>query len=228
MTDVQQRRDLTPAEVASFLRRNPDFLNDYPDLAMALTLPRALGPSTSLASYQMEVLRDKNRALNRRLHELVAIANENEQLVVRVHALTLSLMRARSAAEALSRIVAMLNEDLHSDLVRVVLTRPLSEPFEAEWFSRVDSGAAELAPVRELLVRSEPVCGRLEQHSSAYLFGERSGDVRSAVVLPVAGWGLLAIGSTDANRFHPGMGTLFLKLIIDAVSTALTRYGSAD
>lgn len=228
MTEVQQRRDLTPAEVASFLRRNPDFLNDYPDLAMALTLPRALGPSTSLASYQMEVLRDKNRALNRRLHELVAIANENEQLVVRVHALTLSLMRARSAGEALTRIVAMLNEDLHSDLVRVVLTRELPDTLEAEWLRRVDPNAAELGPVREILSRGEPLCGRLEQASGAFLFGERSSDVRSAVVLPVPAWGLMAIGSTDANRFHPGMGTLFLKLIIDAVATALTRYGSTD
>ena len=66
MNEIGTRRDPTPDEVASFLRRHPDFLRDFPDLALALTLPRQQGPTTSLAGYQLEVLRDKNRALNRR------------------------------------------------------------------------------------------------------------------------------------------------------------------
>jgi uncharacterized protein YigA (DUF484 family) len=36
---------------------------------------------------------------------------------------------------------------------------------------------------------------------------------------------MLAIGSADSNRFHPGMGTLFVRLIADAVSTAFARFG---
>jgi uncharacterized protein YigA (DUF484 family) len=32
------------------------------------------------------------------------------------------------------------------------------------------------------------------------------------------------VGSLDANRFHPGMGTIFLKLIADAVGAALARF----
>jgi len=35
---------------------------------------------------------------------------------------------------------------------------------------------------------------------------------------------MLAIGSLDANRFHPGMGTVFLRLIAEAMSTAVGRY----
>ena len=33
-----------------------------------------------------------------------------------------------------------------------------------------------------------------------------------------------AIGSRDPNRFHPGVGTVFLKLIGEAISTALARF----
>ena len=69
------------------------------------------------------MLRDKNRELNRRLHELIEIAHENQLLMVRVHTLTLALMRAGSLPETLSAVVAALTEDFNTDLVRIVLFR---------------------------------------------------------------------------------------------------------
>ena len=98
MNDLPAKRELGALDVAAYLRRHAEFLSEFPDLALVLKLPRQLGSTTSLASYQLEVLRDKNRALMRRMHELVAIASENEQLMARVHAFTLSLMRATSPA----------------------------------------------------------------------------------------------------------------------------------
>ena len=56
------------------------------------------------------------------------------------------------------------------------------------------------------------------------MFGARVGEVASAVLLPVDGVGMLAVGSQDANRFHPGMGTVFLKLIAEAVAAAVARF----
>jgi predicted small lipoprotein YifL len=53
------------------------------------------------ASYQLEVLRDKNRELSRRLQELFGNAQENERLAVRTHQLALALMRQDSAAGTL-------------------------------------------------------------------------------------------------------------------------------
>ena len=99
MTDLHPRREIDANDVAGFLRRHPEFLADFPDLAMNLKLPREQGASTSLASYQLEVLRDKTRALTRRLQELIEVAQENEQLMARVHGFTLSLMRAGSLGD---------------------------------------------------------------------------------------------------------------------------------
>ena len=82
-----------PLEVASFLRRHPRFLDQFPDLALTLAIPREEGQATSLAGYQLQVLREKNRELNRRLQELYAVANDNERLTLRVHQLTLALLR---------------------------------------------------------------------------------------------------------------------------------------
>jgi uncharacterized protein YigA (DUF484 family) len=60
------------------------------------------------------------------------------------------------------------------------------------------------------------------------LFGARAADVRSAVLVPIDGVGMLAIGSHDANRFHPGMGSVFLKLIAEAAAAAIARYPATD
>ena len=157
MSELPVRRELSDLEVANFLRRNPDFLTQFPDLALVLKMPRQLGDTTSLASYQLDVLRDKNRSLNRRLQELVAVASENEQLVVRVHALTLALMRATSLEETLRRVVATLNEDLASDLVRVVLHAAPPGLSEAEWLIASPADDRGLRPLLDVTSRGEPV-----------------------------------------------------------------------
>ena len=80
----------------------------------------------------------------------------------------------------------------------------------------------------EFLKRAEPLCGRLQQDKLDSLFGTRVGEVASAVLLPVDGVGMLAVGSEDANRFHPGMGTVFLKLIAEAVASAVARFAQKE
>jgi uncharacterized protein YigA (DUF484 family) len=43
-------------------------------------------------------------------------------------------------------------------------------------------------------------------------------------LLPIPGVGLVAVGSHDANRFFPGMGTLFLRMMGEALGVALKRF----
>jgi len=227
MTELSLKDGLTAMEVASYLRRHPEILRDFPDLALTLHVPREQGASTSLASYQLEVLRDKNRDLGRRLHELIEIAAENEQLMVRVHTLTLGLMRERTLADSLRRIAAGLTEDFHTDLVRLVLFRADADLPAADWLIAQRDGAAALPAFAEFLQRNEPLCGRLQPDKLDALFGSHAADVRSAVLVPVGGIGMLAIGSNDASRFHPGMGTVFLKLIAEAAAAAIARFPAA-
>jgi uncharacterized protein YigA (DUF484 family) len=211
-------------EVASYLRRHPRFLDEYPDLALTLAVPREEGQATSLASYQLQVLRDKNRELNRRLLELYGIANDNERLTVRVHQLTLALLRARDAAETLRTLVAVLSEDFRSEQVVVLLHRADPGLPAADWLQVVPSDDPALRPFGEFLQAGEPLCGRLQPEKLEQLFGARAAQVQSAALLPLAGRGMLAIGSTEAQRFYPGMGTLFLRLMAETLVAALARY----
>lgn len=225
MTDPNTpMREPSAHEVAAFLKRHPDFLNAFPDLAMGLKMPRQVGTTTSLASYQLDVLRDKNRALHRRLQELSATATRNEELVMRVHGLTLSLMRADSREATLERLVASLTEDFDSIEVRLVIYGPSAVAVQKPWLIPIAKGDPGLAPFADFHSGNEPLCGRLKADKLAFLFDGSSAAVESAALVAIGTRGLLAVGSADANRFYPGMGTLFLRLIAEALDSALSRF----
>lgn len=227
MAQLTIKDGLDAMEVASYLRQHPEFLKEFPDIALALRMPREQGSAASLASYQLEVLRDKNREQARRLQELIEIAHENEQLMIRVHTLTLGLMRVDGLADTLTHIVASLTEDFHTDLVRIVLFRSDPDLPANDWLIVESDCIGALPAFAEFFKRAEPLCGRLQPGKLDALFGERAAEIGSTVLLPVGGVGMLAIGSHDANRFHPGMGTVFLKLIAGAIATAVGRYSAA-
>ena len=214
-------------EVAAWLRRHPTFLKQFPDLALTMVVPRDDGPTASLASYQLEVLRDKNRELSRRLVDLGANAQINERLAVRTHQLTLALMRQTSAADTLRAMAASLEEDFAGDLVRIVSFDDVPELAEAPWLQVIAKDDARLAPFHDCLQDGEPICGRLQQEKNDVLYGERVNEVSSTALLPLPGVGLIAVGSYDPNRFYPGMGTLFLRMMGESLVTGLQRFRSA-
>ncbi|NZA27815.1 DUF484 family protein [Luteimonas sp. SJ-92] len=211
-------------EIAAWLRRHPKFLQQFPDLALSLVVPREDGPAASLASYQLEVLRDKNRELSRRLQDLYAVSQENERLAVRTHQLTLALMKQANAAATVRAMAASLAEDFNGDLVRIVLFAPVPGLDDAEWLQVVPREDRLLQPFGDCLKSGEPLCGRLHPDKQALLYGPRVDEVQSSALLPIEGVGLVTVGSREPNRFYPGMGTLFLRMMGEAFAVALRRF----
>lgn len=225
MSEIQEKHGAH--EIATWLRRHPDFLRQFPDLALSLVVPRDNGPAASLASYQLEVLRDKNRELSRRLADLSANAQVNERLSVRTHQLTLSLLRQDSRAQTLRAMAASLAEDFDGDLVRIIVFEPVEGLEDAEWLQVLAPDAPELSAFRDALGDGEPLCGRLQAEKNAVLYGARREEVQSSALLPLPGVGLVAVGSHDPNRFYPGMGTLFLRMMGESLAAALSRFDQA-
>ena len=221
----QTTETLGAHEVAAWLRRQPKFLQQFPDLALTLVVPREDGPAASLASYQLEVLRDKNRELSKRLRDLYAISQENERLAVRTHQLTLALMRQSDAASTVRALAATLAEDFNGDLVRIVLFAPVPG-LEEEWVQIVARDDRALQPFADCLKEEEPLCGRLHPDKQSLLYGPRVDEVQSSALLPLEGIGLIAVGSRDGNRFYPGMGTLFLRMMGEAFAAAMRRFAA--
>ncbi|MBD8642025.1 DUF484 family protein [Stenotrophomonas sp. CFBP 13724] len=223
MSDSTEK--LAGHEVAAWLRRHPGFLKQFPDLALTLVVPRDDGPTASLASYQLDVLRDKNRELSRRLADLGHTAQVNERLAVRTHQLTLALMKQDSAADTLRAMAATLEEDFDGDLVRLVVHVPVAGLEQAPWLQVLAADSPLLRPFRDCLKDGEPICGRLQPEKNAVLYGGRAEEIQTTALLPLPGVGLIAVGSHDPNRFYPGMGTLFLRMMGESLVVALKRFG---
>jgi len=212
--------------VAKFLRRNPAFLSDYPDVLESLQLSHASGVASSLIERQVSQLRKKNNELERQLNRLVHVASENEHLMSRLHQLTLELMSISDPTAFFEHLGRSLLNDFKADILRICLfdSRVASMAGdEVRWVDRQDEN---LQQFQGHLERDHTVCGRLNQNKLTFLFESKANWVQSTALVPLGkkgADGLLAIGSSDPARFYPGMGTLFLDLLADVISSSLNN-----
>lgn len=217
----------TPKDVvATYLTEHPDFFEQHPEILEALHLNHESGEATSLIERQVEQLRASNQDLNRQLNRLVQVASDNEQLMSRLHRLTLELMTINSRQEFFDQLNKSLLEDFNADIVQVCLfdEGPTDEGDEQIRTIAPDDPALE--PFRAHLEKSRAICGRLSEGKLEFLFGNKGRWVQSSALVPLGekgADGMLAIGSSDPARFYPGMGTLFLELLADVISTRLSR-----
>ena len=97
------------------------------------------------------------------------------------------------------------------------------------WGKGLPPSTPESAPMdEELRVRVEsmgaPHCGPAAGSPFLPWFGDAREHVRSVALVPLGqtrGFGLLALGSEDAQRFYAEMGTLYLRRIGELTAAAL-------
>lgn len=224
MVDTPVAAVLAADDVASYLRRHPQFLAAYPDLALTLQMPRQHGEVASLASWQLQSLRERNGAQESRLQELIDNAQRNEVLMLQVHALTLALMRAPGLAQVLEVAVQMVSDGLGVDHVRLLLFLEAPDLPAMPWLHLEPRGPAAVPMFATLLETGQPHCGRLTDAQAHFLFGGQERMPGSAALVPLGDLGLLALGSDDANHFHPGMGLTFITLLAEALVAAISRF----
>ena len=62
--------------VAAFLEQHPDFFKRHPELSERIRVPHECGDAVSLITYQVQLLREQNRRLGKRLEDLVRVARD--------------------------------------------------------------------------------------------------------------------------------------------------------
>jgi uncharacterized protein YigA (DUF484 family) len=222
---------LSDASVAEYLQTYPDFFERNGALLTKLRLPhlRDAGATVSLVERQVEVLRERNQALERKLKELVDVARANDALADRIHRLSQRLIRAHDLLQAINAVETSLREDFdarHSVLVLFLEeARPLGSA-EGRFLRAEDPAGTEIKTFESLLQSGKPRCGQIRDSQRDYLFGKDSIEIGSVALTPLGpkgALGLLAIGASDADRFHPAMSTEFLSRIGELVTYALIR-----
>ena len=216
---------MSPQDVAEYLKSHPEFFDLHADLLQAVTLPHPHGGrAISLSERQMLALREKIKALELRLAELVRFGQENDAILERLQRWTRGLLlqrQARALPDALQNSlaeiftvpqVALRIWDASDDFTDLAATRPVAPEVRtlADQLRLPYVGASAPAYALAIDLLDGPA-------------------VESIALLPLrrgaapAAFGLLVLGSPDARRFHGGMGTEVLARIAETASAALTR-----
>ena len=95
------------------------------------------------------------------------------------------------------------------------------------FFRVIEKNDETLSPFKTFLNGSSARCGQIRDTQKDFLFRDDADEVGSAALVPLADAaeiGFLAIGSADADRYHPAMSVDFLTRLGELVTGALRRY----
>lgn len=210
---VSQPKEITQRDIITYLQNNTDFFKNNPYILSQMEIPHECNGATSLIELQVNVLRDKNDELKAKMVELMQMARENDQLSERMTKLTLWLMEAENLPQVLQVLDKAIRSDFQADAITIRLFEKEKMPDIAPDFL-ISKDDPELKPFEFFFRAERPLCGRLKPDQLKFLFKDKSSEIQSAVLIPLghrSGIGMLAIGSKDKDRFHPAMGTTFLK-----------------
>lgn len=211
-------------DIALFLRGHPQFFDQHPELLEKIHVPHPHGGrAIPLAERQTLALRDKVKLLEGKLGELIRFGEENDAISEKVHRLAAALVAARDFAALIHSLHFHLREDFAVPHVALRI-----------WGKALPAGldaarAVDEAQQRNAAAMGAPQCGPAGGNPFVSWFGEAAEHVRSVALVPLgqqgemrAVFGLLAMGSEDAQRFFPDMGTLYLRRIGELCAAAAT------
>ena len=210
---------LDSAAVAHYLAEHPRFFEEHADLLGEVKLSSTLtGKTVSLQERQMEVMRAKYKALELRMADLLRTATDNTLILNRFHAWHVALLKSAGGAAMARDLVDGLKEHVAVPQATLRLWNVKAEYADA-WFA-ADAGDARLF-ASSLRV---PYCGP-NKDFEAVRWLDGADTVRSTALLPLtangATFGLLVLGSPDAERFSALMATDFLVQLGQSASAAL-------
>lgn len=222
--------EISADEVSEFLRNSPHFFEKNASLLTELFLPSPHGSGTiSLAERQQLAQRDKIRVLEIKLADLIEFAEENDSTSKKVHELSLKLL----ANYSFSGAVELTRECLKNDfavtevIVRIWLRPSRNDLLQDEAFTSVDEAFSDW-----VLTLNAPYCGTKPASASDLL----KDNLQSFAIIPLhkkaaaaaatlqPAFGVLILGSDQAQRFKPDMGTMYLERIGELVSAEIFNH----
>ena len=198
------------AHVAAYLRANPSFLSDRPELYEVLIPPRRVH-GEAMADHMVAMIaaaRAQARDLECKAATLLDGRRAASGITERVHEAVLALIRAPDPAECVANALpALLGIDAAS---------LCCEGFSPRWRSLPPGAVRQLMRGRRVLFRDRP-SDAMMLHAEAELLAERDVLVR----LPTTRPAILAMVSRDAATLPAMQGTHAFRFLA-AVLAALT------
>ncbi|MCB1978704.1 MAG: DUF484 family protein [Burkholderiaceae bacterium] len=225
---------ITEDDIAHFLANTPEFFERHAEVLASVQIASAHGQrAVSLQERQAEMLREKIKALEQRVMEMVRNSHDNEAIAAKVHAWGCELQRVQQPAALPQAVVCGIEK--HFDVPQTAIRVWDVAPEHAEHDFAQDASDDVRAFASSLTM---PFCGpNLGFEPTSWLprVAVEEGDslaAQSLALLPLRegpidsatpAFGLLVLGSPDAQRFEATMGTEFLSRMAELASAALQR-----
>ena len=216
--------DISAEQVSSYLRSFPHFFEHHASLLAEIYLPSPHGKGAiSLAERQQLAQRDKIHALEAKLSNLITYAEENDETSKKVHDLSVNLLKSKSFETLQAAIIQSMQQDF---LVTESAIRIWAYPNDTE--SPEDFTPENKEFIEWVNGLTRPYCGEQPDITKGLL----NDNLQSFVFIPLyknleekQTFGVLILGSEDAQHFKSDMGVMYLERIGDLVSAALSsRY----
>lgn len=208
--------------VAEYLKKNPTFFEDYADVVAQIFVPHPHGGhAIPIAERQMLALRDRAYELEQKLRELIRHGTENDEIGEKLHRSTLALFASPDLETTLAVLSHSLKEDFRVPQVAIRLWGKKRGELQLPEF---DVTSDELREYADRL--RAPYCGSEAAAESRGWFADEAAQ-KSFAYLPLrteTTFGVLALSSGDAHRFHSGMGTVYLLRLAELASVAIARF----
>jgi uncharacterized protein len=222
-----QMNPITEDDIANYLANSPDFFERHAQLLASVLLTSPHGNrAVSLQERQAEMLREKIKALEHRIMDMVRHGNENMVISDRVHRWAMSLLLVQSTRALPATLVSELQSQFLVPQVALkvwdVDARYAEEPFAQGVSEDAKSFASSLTQPYCGMATGIEAVGWLDDPDTAMsiaLIALRPGAANGAG----PAFGMLVLASPDPQRFQAGFATDFLERIAELASAALSR-----
>lgn len=215
------KQGVDSAAVAAWLQENPEFFNEQTELLARIRLVSpVVGKTISLHDRQIEVIREKNKGLERRIAELIRIARDNDTLMRHIQKWTRAILKAGGGAKRPQTLISELQTIFTIPHATLRLWN-LDAAYDSEWFTQDVSESIRIFAQG----LQAPYCGKNNDYEASRWLPEAD-TITSVALVPLrtenGTFGLLVLGSPDETRFRADMATDFLSEIAQTASAALT------
>src|SRR5713226_2057815 len=179
-------------DLARFLRANPQFFDQNPELLETIHVPHPYGGrAIPLAERQTVALREKAKQLEGRLAELIQFGEENDAISEKVHRLSVALVGARDFPALAHSLYFHLREDF---AVPHVALRIWGKSVPADFDEAQAVGEAQRTHAATM---GAPQCGPAAGNPFVPWFREAAEHVRSVALVPL---GQTAVFRSEERR----------------------------
>ena len=218
---------ITEDDIANYLANSPGFFERHAELLASVLLTSPHGNrAVSLQERQAEMLREKIKAFEHRIMDMVRHGNENMVISDRVHRWAKSLLLVQSTRALPATLVSELQT--HFMVPQVALkvwdvdARYAQDPYAQGVSEDARTFASSL---------TQPYCGVHSGIEAVRWLDEPNAAMSIALVplrpgvMSAAGpaFGMLVLASPDPQRFQSGLATDFLERIAELAAAALSR-----